>query len=323
MTSGNGEDPTGKLPRDDSDPTEPVPAAEPATDRHPEPSGEDPTERMAERPGDDPTARLAGSDPEPRHPAGAEGSLPGDRSDDGRRLGFVVLAGSILAALVLCGGYIALGGLDYRPAGAADPCAPRAWGSPQGLEQTAERFSLAAIDGAACELGVTREELTRALASEDSRNAFADDHGITDGEIEEAVRAGLLRATDDAERGGSLSAVAATGARLAIKVMPMSVMVSLIDNASDLFSSGLGSGLGDALGGALDLLGPGTENEPPGEGGGTSPGSAGAGVEELPGKIGRELTDRLREQLPDGVRQAVPDDLGSQVEKGLNDLVTP
>lgn len=303
MTAGDHEDPTRKLPRQDEDPTVRLSADEPATDR------------MPEQPGDDPTDRIA--DP-------ASGRQPASPSGDGRRLGFAVLAGSILAAVVLCGAYIALGGLDYRPAGGVDPCAPRDWGSPQGLEQTAERFSLAAIDGAACELGVTREELTRALASDDSRKAFAADHGISDEEIEDAVRAGLLRATDDAERGGSLSAVAATGARLAIKVMPMSLMVSLVDNASDLFSSGIGSGLGGALGGALDLLGPGKRSEPaPGEGDGKGSASGGPGVEELPGKIGRELTDRLREQLPDGVRQAVPNDLGSQVEKGLNDLINP
>lgn len=223
--------------------------------------------------------------------------------------GITVLATAVLAALALCGSYIALGGFDYRPSGPDDPCKSRPWGSPQGVEQTAERYSLAAIDGAACELGVSREELIRALAGEQARKAFADDHGVTEAEVEDAVRAGLLRATDDAERAGALSGLAATGIRLAVKVMPMSVMVSLIDNAAKLFEGG-DSGLG-GLGGALDLL---------------DGGSAGGGLPapgDVPGRLGGGLTDRLKERLPGEVQQALPDDLGRRVEQGLDSLINP
>lgn len=338
MNFDDREEPARPLPGDEAGdpPTAPLRDDEPGdapTEPLPERPEDEPTLPLADRPEDEPTQPLADRAAEPTEPMpGAPGAAPDrdsgqpDRAGDGRRLGFLVLAGSILAAVALCGAYIGLGGLDYRPAGGTDPCAPRAWGSPKGLEQTAERFSLAAIDGAACELGVSREELTRALAGDESRDEFAADHGLSDSEIEDAVRAGLLRATDDAERGGSLSPVAATGARLALRVMPMSLMVALIDNASDLFTSGLGSGIGGVLGDALGLLGPGSGSGDSaggesGEDGGTGSGSP--SLEELPGRIGGELTDRLREQLPDGVREAVPKDLGSKIEKGLNDLINP
>ncbi|MCO5315043.1 MAG: hypothetical protein M9938_02605 [Solirubrobacterales bacterium] len=290
--------------------------------------GEDPTERLPEERAGEPTRPLPGSgsgDPtEPllEPPTEPAPTRPPATGDDGRRLGYLMLAASVLAALVLCGAYIGLGGLDYRPGTAADPCDPRPWGSPQGVEETAERFSLAAIDGAACELGVSREELTRALAGESSRRAFAEDHGLTDTQVEDAVRSGLLRAADDAERGGSLSPLAATGARLAIKVMPMSVMVELFDNATTLFEGGSLGGAGGALGGALDLLGP-TGSEPGGSGG--NPDGTGSSLkpEEIPGRLGGELTDRLKQELPEDVQQALPPDLSDQVEKGLNDLIKP
>lgn len=310
------EDPTGRLAPDSGE--------EPTGHLTPD-EGDDPTERLDSSREDDPTERLT-SDPAQVDPTGV---LPergaGDRTDplprgrsDGRRLGFTVLVGSILAAIALCGTYIAAGGLAYAPSGGSDPCAPSPWGSPQGLEATAERFSLAAIDGAACELGVSREELTRVLADEGSRERFAADHNLSQSEIEDAVRAGLLRATDDAERGGALSSLAATGARLAIKVMPMSVMVALIDNASTLFQGG--GGALDDLGGALDLLGGGSDSDPGGSGSG---GGLNVNPGDIPGRVGGALTDKLKEQLPPEVQQVLPEDLGSQVEKGLNDLIKP
>lgn len=275
---------------------------------------EEPTRRLPEDSGGNPTEALPGE-------AAGQPTAKLDETRSGRRLGYVVLFGSILASILLCGAYIGFGGLDYRPSGGTDPCAPRPWGSPRGLEETAERFSLAAIDGASCELGVNREQLIRALAGDRSRERFAADHGLTEAEIEDALRAGLLRATDDAERGGALSGLAATGARLAIKVMPMSVMVALIDNASSLFGRGYLDSFDGVLGGALDLLdgpegSPGTRGEGGSDTGPLDP-------KEIPGRVGGALTDQLKRQLPPEVQQVLPEDLGSQVEKGLDNLIRP
>ena len=69
--------------------------------------------------------------------------------------------------------YLAAGGSDYAPAETQDPCEPREWRDPEGLQEIAEQFSLSALDGAACKLGVSRETLARALATEESRQQFA------------------------------------------------------------------------------------------------------------------------------------------------------
>ena len=124
-----------------------------------------------------------------------------DRADRGKFL----FLGSIAVSLVLVLAYLAAGGSDYAPAKTQDPCKPREWRNPEGLQQIAEQFSLSALDGAACKLGVSRETLARALATEDSRQKFLDRYDISDAELARAIRAGLVRAIDDAEEAGALS----------------------------------------------------------------------------------------------------------------------
>ena len=82
----------------------------------------------------------------------------------------------------------------------------------KGCEQIAEQFSLSALDGAACELGVSRETLARALATPESRERFTERYGIDDAELARAIRAGLLRAVDDAEEAGALNPLLAGAA---------------------------------------------------------------------------------------------------------------
>ena len=53
--------------------------------------------------------------------------------------------------------------------------------------------------------GVSRETLARALATPESRERFTERYGIDDAELARAIRAGLLRAVDDAEEAGALS----------------------------------------------------------------------------------------------------------------------
>ena len=104
------------------------------------------------------------------------------------------------AAVALVGVYLALGGASYAPAAVADPCAPRELRDPEGFAQVAEQIVLSALDGAACELGVSREEVVLAFSSRASLERFAREHGESTQELESLVRAGLGRALDDAER---------------------------------------------------------------------------------------------------------------------------
>jgi hypothetical protein len=104
------------------------------------------------------------------------------------------------AAVALVGVYLALGGASYSPAAVADPCAARELRDPEGFEQVAEQIVLSALDGAACELGVSREEVVLAFSSRASLERFAQEHGRSKATLETLVRTGLDRALDDAER---------------------------------------------------------------------------------------------------------------------------
>jgi hypothetical protein len=168
-----------------------------------------------------------------------------------RRIGRVTLiAGAVIASAALVALYLALGGSSYEPHAIAEPCEEREWRSPGGVDEAAEQFTLSSLDGAACELAVSREELVLAIATEESRRRCAREHGIEDAELEEAVRAGLLRAIDDAERADALGPVPAPALREIAMRVPVDEAVALIEDASAVFETG-----GELLRGAESLLG--------------------------------------------------------------------
>lgn len=148
--------------------------------------------------------------------------------------GTVLILVAIVASLALVGIYLAAGGSSYAPAQVQDPCEPREWRDPQGIEEIAQQFSLSALDGAACELGVTRETLARALATPRARERFTQRYGIDDAELARAIRAGLLRAVDDAERAGALSPLLGAPLREALRQIPLDQAIELIDDARNL-----------------------------------------------------------------------------------------
>ncbi len=141
----------------------------------------------------------------------------------------------VSAALVVA--YLVAGGASYSPAQTQDPCKPREWRNPEGLQQIAEQFSLSALDGAACKLGVTRETLFQALATEESRQRFLKRYGIDDAELARAIRAGLLRAIDDAEEAGALSPFLAVPLRGVVRSIPLDEAIELVRNARSLLES--------------------------------------------------------------------------------------
>ena len=146
-----------------------------------------------------------------------------------------LLAASIAAAVALLGTYLALGGSSYEPTPVADPCEAREWRSPDSIEESAEQFALSALDGAACELQVTRETLTVALADEPSREAFAEEYGIDDARLEEAIQAGLVRAVDDAAEAGALPPLVAGPLRTFAANVPVEEGIAIIEDASVVF----------------------------------------------------------------------------------------
>jgi hypothetical protein len=143
----------------------------------------------------------------------------------------LLVGAAIFASLALSGAYLAAGGATYEPQTTQDPCQHRAWHNPKSLGELAEQFSLSALDGAACKLGVSREALARALATEANREQFRKRYGITDAKLAQAIRAGLLRAVTDAEDAGALSPLIGTPLRGAIEEVPLDQAIELVRDA--------------------------------------------------------------------------------------------
>lgn len=170
-------------------------------------------------------------------------------SGESRLSGRLLIVGSILASVLLVGAYLAAGGSTYEPEQVQDPCQPREWSDPQNLAQIANQFTNSALDGAACELGVSREVLARALATPEGRERFKERYGIDDERLTKAIRAGLLRAVDDAEEAGALSPILATPLRATLQRIPLEQAIEIVNDAEGL--------LGDVdsfLGPAADIL---------------------------------------------------------------------
>jgi hypothetical protein len=144
------------------------------------------------------------------------------------------IAWSTAAVVLLVLAYLALGGASYAPAEVANPCAPRDWRHPQGVQGVLQQIVLSSLDGAACELHVSREDMVLALASSGSREEFARAHGITQQELEDLVRKGLLHSIDDAENADALDSTVARILRGAVERVPLDQLFDLVDQLRGL-----------------------------------------------------------------------------------------
>jgi hypothetical protein len=149
-----------------------------------------------------------------------------------KRAGPVVLALAAVAAVLVP--YAALGGASYEPTPVADPCQARAWRNPAGTQAVLEQIVLSALDGAACNLGVSREDLVLALADDPSLDAFAAEHGISRTDAERAVRDGLVRAVADAEAAGALAEGEAQLLRGVVSRIPPRLVLDLLEQLRPL-----------------------------------------------------------------------------------------
>jgi hypothetical protein len=129
------------------------------------------------------------------------------------------LLAAATAGAVLVGSYAALGGGSYEPSPVASPCTVREWRNPDDLQTTLEQVVLSALDGAACTLGVSREDLVLALRNEKAFDSFAADHGLSSEDAERAVRQGVERALNEAQSAGALPGLAGALARRAIETL--------------------------------------------------------------------------------------------------------
>jgi hypothetical protein len=144
------------------------------------------------------------------------------------------IVAATLVAVALVAAYLALGGASYAPAQVADPCAPRDWREPQGFQEVAEQIVLSGLDGVACELGVSREEVVLAFASGESLDQFAREQGVDPGELDELLRTALLRAVDDAEQAGALSPTVAGLVRQLVMSVDLDQVLELLERLPGL-----------------------------------------------------------------------------------------
>ena len=113
-----------------------------------------------------------------------------------RRLALPLIAVLLVGAVL--GVQVAAGGGDYVPRRPADPCVPRPVPpiAPR-LQPLAEQIVLLGLDGAACQLGISRERLVLALAGT----------GSLDPRAPAALKAGLRDAVDRLDRESRLPKV--------------------------------------------------------------------------------------------------------------------
>jgi len=149
-----------------------------------------------------------------------------------RRQGWIALGVLGLAAVALIAVELSKGALDYGESTEVDPCTDERPPFPgDGFDATVQRIVLDGLDGAACELGATREELVLAFDP-----SLGDEVRWDEETIERAVRSGLLRSIDDAEERDDIGGIPATILREVVERAPL-----------DLLIRG-----GDALGGLLE-----------------------------------------------------------------------
>jgi hypothetical protein len=112
----------------------------------------------------------------------------------------------------------------------------REWRDPSGLQEVLEQVALSAFDGAACELGVSREELVLALRNEEALDAFAAEHGIDRTDAERAFEDGIDRALVEAEEAGALSGFTASLVARAVDAVPPWLLLEALESLGGLFS---------------------------------------------------------------------------------------
>jgi predicted MFS family arabinose efflux permease len=128
-------------------------------------------------------------------------------------VGLVAIAGGLIATEV------AAGASDFGSTELVDPCtAPPSPYDGDGIDGAIQRIALGGLNGAACDLGVGREELVLSLDPNSGVGDIKWDHDT----IDDAVKAGTMRAIDDAHDRGTLPGWAASAMKTVVKHAPIS-----------------------------------------------------------------------------------------------------
>ena len=142
--------------------------------------------------------------------------------------GLLLVAGATLIAVELALGARDYGRVELRPACSAPPTQL----DRDGLDRAVQRVVLNALSEAACELGTTREELVLSLSPRTGSRYGS----WSDEELEQALRAGLVRAVDDARARGELGSTEARLLRELAERAPVQLILEAAERA-DILSS--------------------------------------------------------------------------------------
>ena len=146
------------------------------------------------------------------------------------RIAFAALVALFVGAASLIALELANGAANAGALAVRDPCAPRPSFSGEGLDATMQRIVLDGLDGAACELGTTREELVLSFDSELGGEVDWDQETL-----ERALRSGLEEAIADAEERGSLGGLEARILRELVARAPLDWLIEGGGDLADLF----------------------------------------------------------------------------------------
>jgi hypothetical protein len=137
-------------------------------------------------------------------------------------VGLLLLAAAVLIAVELAAA--------HSPPRIADPCQPRAAFPGHGVDGTVQRVVLDGLDGAACRLGTSRERLVLSIAGDSTMHLHA-----SDARVAAAVRAGVLRALDEAAARGDVPSLALPFLRRLVQELPLDQLVRGGFSLSSLF----------------------------------------------------------------------------------------
>lgn len=140
-----------------------------------------------------------------------------------------ILAALLAAAVLLVAAEVAIGAFGKGTAKIAHPCGTRAPFSGGGIDGTIQKVVLDGLDGAACKLHTSREELVLSFDPNGTYGRKWDRKTI-----EVAVRAGLVQAVDNADRRGDIPGFLAPVLRRVVQEAPIDKLVNGGVGLSDL-----------------------------------------------------------------------------------------
>jgi hypothetical protein len=137
-----------------------------------------------------------------------------------RRAGVAVLAGLCVAMLALLAVEVRHGAGDYGTRTYVAPCSAPADPFPgeKGVDAALQRILLGALNGAACDLGVGREELVLSL---EPTTGFGGEVTWDKATLERALKKGLERSITDAVDRGTLPGFVGTALRFLVDKAPL------------------------------------------------------------------------------------------------------